>query len=276
MIWSDLQRIFDRAAQQTMDLRRLAFTFAFLAAGGLIVLFCRSVALHTGTFVAISLAFMPFFLCAALLLGGGIILVRLYHDTIKRRKVSYAETLARSWPLMMGASYFSIPVILGYLVLWMLLGLFYLLKEIPYLGEFFSVVLIFGPFLLNVGSLVLCMINIGMLFFLTPVIALRGINRLHISQMLMRRFSTDLLSHLMLLAVALLPAIMTLGVLHYGLWLTGIAGFVSTGTIQSQLQWFFLMIPYTACLAPATVFFFNFATESHVLMQERLRKMTLG
>lgn len=272
MRWNEIQRIFDRAALQTLDLRKLLFAFAVLATGGLLILFFRAIAMHTGTLIALSLAFMPFFLCAALLLAAGIILVRAYHDAVKKKRVSYREIFARSWPLMMGASYFSIPIILGYLVLWMLLGLFNLLKDIPYIGDFFAVVLVFGPFLLNVGSLLLCVLNIAMLFFLTPIVALRGINRLHVTQMLSRRFRMDIFTHLFLFVIALTPVLLTLGLLHLSLCLTGIAGFVSKGAIQSQVQWLFIMIPYTALLAPATVFFFNFATEAHVLMQSQLRR----
>lgn len=272
MRWSEIQRIFDRAALQTLDLRKLLFAFAVLATGGLLVLFFRAIAMHTGTLIALSLAFMPFFLCAALLLAAGIILVRAYHDVVKKKRVSYREIFARSWPLMMGASYFSIPIILGYLVLWMLLGLFNLLKDVPYMGDFFAVVLVFGPFLLNVGSLLLCVLNIAMLFFLTPIVALRGINRLHVTQMLSRRFRMDIFTHLFLFVIALTPVLLTLGLLHLSLCLTGTAGFVSKGAIQSQVQWLFIMIPYTALLAPATVFFFNFATEAHVLMQSQLRR----
>lgn len=272
MGWNEIQRIFDRAALQTLDLRKLLFAFAVLATGGLLILFFRAIAMHTGTLIALSLAFMPFFLCAALLLAAGIILVRAYHDAVKKKRVSYREIFARSWPLMMGASYFSIPIILGYLVLWMLLGLFNLLKDIPYIGDFFAVVLVFGPFLLNVGSLLLCVLNIAMLFFLTPIVALRGINRLHVTQMLSRRFRMDIFTHLFLFVIALTPVLLTLGLLHLSLCLTGIAGFVSKGAIQSQVQWLFIMIPYTALLAPATVFFFNFATEAHVLMQSQLRR----
>lgn len=276
MRWNEIQRIFDRAVLHTLDLRKLLFAFAVLAAGGLLVLFFRAIAMHTGTLIALSLAFMPFFLCAALLLAAGIILVRAYHDAIKKKRVSYREIFARSWPLMMGASYFSIPIILGYLVLWMLLGLFNLLKEMPYIGDFFAVVLVFGPFLLNVGSLLLCVLNIAMLFFLTPIVALRGINRLHVTQVLSRRFRMDIFTHLFLFVIALVPVLLTLGLLHLSLCLTGIAGFVSKGAIQSQVQWLFIMIPYTALLAPATVFFFHFATEAHVLMQSQLRRPLLA
>lgn len=276
MNWIEVQRIFDRAVQQTLDIRRLLLAFVVLAAAGLIIVFCRAVATHAGNLVALSLAFMPFFLGAALLFAAGIMLVRIYHDVVKKKKIIYREVFLRSWSLMMGASYFSIPVILSYLVLWMLLGLFYLLKEIPYLGEFFSVVLVFGPFLLNVGALFLCLFNVGMLFFLTPMIALRGMNRLQISQMLSRRLKADLFSHVVLFIIGLIPLLLTLALLHYAFQLTGMAGFVSRGAIQSQLQGFFMMIPYAACLAPATVFFFNFATEAHVLMQGLLRRQQQG
>ncbi len=39
--------------------------------------------------------------------------------------------------------------------------------------------------------------------------------------------------------------------------------------VYSVVQSFFVMIPFTALLSPAVVFFFNFAAESHVLMKQQ-------
>lgn len=273
MIWNSIPHMFDRAAKHVFDRYQLLFTFALLLASGLVVLACQSLALHAGALVVMGLTFLPASFFASLLFTGGIILVRGYHDTVKRREVSYRNILTRSWRLMIGASYFTLPLILGYLFLWSSLGLFYLLGQIPYLGDFFTVVFVAGPFLLNIGALLLCAGSIGMLFFLTPIIALRGLHRPHIAHVLIRRLKSDFLVQAMLLIIALLPVLVSLVILHLALRLTDLTGFVSTGALQSHLQWLFLSIPYAACLAPATIFFFNFATESHVLMQQRFRQM---
>lgn len=267
MNWSEVQPVFDRALRLTYDGRRLLLAFVALAATGLLVIFCHTVAAYTGNLVALSLVFMPVFLGAMLLLSAGILLVRLYHDQVKQKRVSINYVFWRSWELMVGASYFGIPLLLSYLILWMLLALFYLLKEIPLFGDFFAVVLIFGPFLLNVGSVLLVAASVAMLFFITPMIALRGLSRSQVSQALSQRFQADLFSNLMLLLMALLPLAISLGLLHAAWCLTEAGGFMTGALPQLHVQLFILMIPYTACLAPAVVFFFNFATEAHVLMR---------
>jgi hypothetical protein len=38
-------------------------------------------------------------------------------------------------------------------------------------------------------------------------------------------------------------------------------------SLHIVLQWFFIMLPFTALLSPAVVFFFNFATEAHVFLK---------
>src|SRR5208337_3939660 len=100
------------------------------------------------------------FLCAGFLLAAGVILVRIYHDEVKERPTRYRDIVAKSWEVAIGSSYFSIPIILCYLLLWMLLGIFVLLKEIPGIGDLFGVLLSFGPFLINLGSLLLCVISL--------------------------------------------------------------------------------------------------------------------
>ena len=134
-----------------------------------------------------SLTFLPFFLCSGVLLSTGILLIRVYHDEIKNKDIPIREVFAKSWEVVIGASYFAIPIILGYLLLWMLLGVFFLLKEIPGIGNFFAIILAFGPFLLNFGSLVLCLLCIAILYLLTPIIALRGLNRIKVSQLAVLR-----------------------------------------------------------------------------------------
>ena len=148
-----------------------------MALSGLLVVFFRGLALHAGQWVQLSLTFLPIFLCTGILLSMGILLIRIYHDEIKKGEANYFSIFSRSWEIIIGASYFAIPIILGYLLLWMLLGIFFLLGEIPAVGEFFSVILSFAPFLINLGTLVLCLLSLSLLFFISPLIAFKGLER---------------------------------------------------------------------------------------------------
>ena len=268
---SDVQFIFNRALSLTFNRKKLLLVFFVLALCGLLVVFFRALAINAGKWVLMSLSFMPIFLCAGVLLSVGIILVRIYHDEIKRKTFRYRDIMINSWEIVIGSSYFYIPIILCYLLLWMLLGIFVLLKEIPGIGEFFAVFLAFGPFLINLGSLALGVLSISLLFFLAPILALNGLNRIRITNILVKRLKGDMFSNILLAAIATLPLLFIFGLLLLAGVLTGSVCYTCTDPIHNVLQWFIMMIPFTALLSPAVVFFFNFATEAHVLIQRQLR-----
>jgi len=270
MTLDDVQFIFNRALSKTFDKKKLLLVFLVLALCGILVVFFRGLAVNAGQWLLMSLSFLPVFLCAGVLLSTGILIIRIYHDEIKHKEIKYADVLAKSWDVILGASYFAIPLILSYLVLWMLLGIFFLFKQIPGVGDFFGAILAFGPFLVNLGSLVLCLLSFSMLFFVSPVIALRGFNRIDVSQTLVNRFKNDVFSNLFLAIISILPLLFVLGLLVLSAFLTGAVCTTCDQPIYTVVQWFFVMIPFTAVLAPAVVFFFNFAAESHVLIRKEL------
>lgn len=271
MNWIDLQRLFDRAFYLTLNLKKLVFTCCVLALAGLLVVFFRGMAVEAGSWATQSLTFMAIFLCAAIVMAGGIVLIRVYHDEVKRKVVSYRQILMRSWHLQIGAAYFTIPVILAYLVLWTLLGFFSLLNSLPGIGGLFAVVLAAAPFLINLGAVLLCALTICILFYVTPIVALRGMNHLRVSRMLLERVKGDILGNLAMLALASAPFSLIFGLLSMAGSLTGSAGFTSHDPLQNVLQWFFIMLPYVALISPGVVFFFNFAAEAHVYFQQHIR-----
>jgi hypothetical protein len=266
MTFSDLQFMFNRALAYSLSKKKFLLVFLVLALCGVLVVFFRGLAVGANEWLLMSLTFLPIFLCAGILLSLGIILIRIYHDEIKKKSTNYREILGKSWEVMIGASYFCIPIILIYLLLWMLLGVFFLLREIPGVGPFFSAILAFGPFLINLGSLLLCLLSLAILFFVTPVIALKGLNRMQIAQTLSRRIKGDTFTNMVLALLATFPLWIIVGFLSLAAWMTGSVCFSCDTPLHQILQWFFTMIPFTAILTPAVVFFFNFAAEAHVRM----------
>lgn len=263
---NDIEQAFNRAFFLSFTKRKLILTFLILALCGILVVFARSISIHTGQWIAMSLTFLPIFLCSGVLLSTGILLIRIYHDEVKHKDIPVKDVFAKSWEVVIGASYFAIPIILGYLLLWMLLGLFFLLKAIPGIGEFFAVILSFGPFLLNFGSLVLCVLCLAILYFVTPIIALRGLNRIQISQLVVSRIKGDVFSNLILAITALTPLFFCLSFLVLAAFMTGNICYHCEKPWHETLQWFFVMIPFTALLTPAVVFFFSMSAEAHILM----------
>jgi len=202
----------------------------------------------------------------------GILLIRIYHDEVKKKEVNYWQMLSRSWEVALGASYFAIPIIFAYLLLWIVLGVFVLLSEIPTVGELFGSILAFGPFLINLGSLILCVLSLGMLFFVAPLIAFKGLEGGIVFHMLINRLERDFFANFVLMLLALLPLVLVITLLTLAAVLTGSLCFECHNSLQTVIKWFFIMLPFTAFLTPAVIFFFNFAAEAHVLIQKQMRE----
>ena len=269
MTLNDIRFIFNRALSLSFCPRKLMIAFVVLAMCGLLVVFFRSLAINAGEWIQLSLTFLPVFLCTGVLFSMGIILIRGYHDEIKKREISYRQILAKSWEIVIGASYFCIPMILCYLLLWMMMGMFFLFRETPVVGEAFGVILSFAPFLINFGSLLLCLLSLCVLFFVTPALALKGLGGMQVSQDLFRRLNADAFSNLLLLLISLIPLGATIGILCLSAWMTGSLCYACDSAVFITLRWFFIMVPFVALLSPGVVFFFNFAAESHVLMRKQ-------
>lgn len=270
MTYQDIQKIFNRSVSSIFEKTKWLLTFFILSLCGILVVFFRSLSLHVSPWVFTSLSFLPIFLLTGVILSLGIFLIRVYHDEIKEKPISYSKLLLNSWDTLLGAATFTIPIILVYLLLWIFLGIFMLLREIPVVGEFFGVVLAFMPFLINFVTLVLSTLMVAMLFFVTPVIALRGLKSGELFSSLRKRFDADLFSHFCLFFIALLPFIFYLSILLGAAFLTGTVCTACNESLQTGLLWFFVMVPFAALLAPAVIFFFNFAAEAHVLMQKKI------
>lgn len=269
MNFEDIERIFNRALKFSFSKKKLLFMFPILVICGMMLVFCRALAMNAGQWVVLSLTFLPVFLSSGLLLAAGVVLARVYHHEVKMIPFHFRKILSQSWELLIGVSYLSLPLLLVYLLLWMIMGIFYLLKEVPALGEFLGVILAFGPFLLVLGSLVLSFFNLILLFFATPHIALNSRLKLKLAEEIYHRFTSHLFSNLALFVLGLLPLLLVVGVLSLAAVVTGINFFIKADTLVVALQWFFIMIPFCAILTPGILFFFNFAVESYALMQKK-------
>lgn len=269
MTFEEIEHIFNRALRFSFSKKKMLFMFPVLVVCGLMIVLCRALAVNAGQWVILSLTFLPIFLSSGLLLAAGVVLSRVYHHEVKMIPLSFKKILAQSWELLIGVSYLTMPLLLAYLFLWVIMGIFYLLKEIPALGDVLGVVLAFGPFLLVLGSLLLSFFNLFLLFFATPHIALKSRLKLKLAEEVYRRFKENLFSNFALFLMGLVPLLLGVGVLTLAAFLTGVNFFIRTETLAIALQWFFVMIPFCAMLTPGILFFFNFAVESYALMQKK-------
>lgn len=266
MQWTDIERSFSRAVVCSFSRKKMMLTFPILILCGILAVFCRAVAYNATDWIAMSLAFLPILLSSGVLLALGVVLVRIHMHEVKQLHLSFRRVISGSLDLIMGTSYLAIPPILVYLFLWMALGLFYLLREIPGIGDFFSVVFAFGPFLLIFGSLLLCLFNLALLFFIAPAAAFQPFKRNSLTKRLLILFQGKILSSVVLFLLALAPILLVVGLLTLSALLTSVA---PEKTLSIAINWFFIMVPFAAVLTPAVIFFFNFAAESYQLLNPK-------
>lgn len=266
MKWADIEKAFSRAVVLSFSRKKMMLTFPILVLCGVLIVFCRAVAYDASDWIAMSLAFLPILLSSGVLLALGVLLIRIHIHEVKGLHLGFRRLIAGSVDLIMGTSYLSIPPIMAYLFLWMALGLFYLLQEIPGIGDFFSVVLAFGPFLLIFGSLLLCLFNLGLLFFVAPAAAFQPHKRFSLAKRVLSLFEGRILGSFSLFMLALLPIALVTGLLILSAILTNSA---PDKSLSVALEWFFIMLPFCAVLTPAVIFFFNFAAESYQLLQAK-------
>ncbi len=267
MKWADLEKAFNRAILLSVSKKKLALAFPVLVLCGILSVFCRAVSYESGEWVSLSFVFLPILLSSGLLLALGVLLVRLHHHEAKRLTLDFRRLISGSLDLVVGTSYLALLPVLSYLLLWTILGVFFLLQEIPVIGDFVSVVFSFGPFLLLFGSLLLCLFNLGLLFFVAPIAALQPNKSGELAKRVLAVLKERLFTALVLLGISLIPTLLVGGLLCLAAILTKVNFLVGERSLSVALEWFFIMLPFSLILSPAVVFFFNFAAESYQILQ---------
>lgn len=272
MVWADIEKAFNRAALFSLSKKKAGLVFPVLIFCGILIVFCRAAAYEASGWLSMSFIFLPILFSSGILLSLGVLLVRIHHHEAKQLKLGLKELLQASMDLILGISYLAIIPILVYLCLWILMGIFLLLQGIPGVGLFFSVVFAFGPFLLIFSSMLLCLFNIGLLFFIAPAAALQSLQAVSLAKKVFATIQKKLFSCIVLFLIGSLPLILAASFLCFAARVTGLNFLIGERSLSVALEWFFIMLPFCAILTPFVVFFFNFSAESYQLL-ERTSKL---
>lgn len=272
IMWQEIEGFFNRAFKFSYTRKKILFLFPILVVCGVLIVLCHTLWIGANPWVRASLAFIPALLCSGVFMAAGVPLIRLYHDEVKGKPVFVRKTLQNSWGLIGGIASLTVPLLTAYLVLWFILGLFYLLKNIPAVGELLGVILSFGPFLLILGSLIIGLMALVLVFFMTPWVALKSTAKWEIAEELLKNIGEQPFLYFILLILGLLPLLIVVGLLVLAATLTGMTFIVAERTWTIALQWFCIMIPFAAILSPVIIFFFNFGAESLAFLQRRTKK----
>lgn len=268
MDFAEIQRMCQRAGQHSLSKTKLAVTSLGIVLCGLMVVFSQSLGLLSGAWVAFSLNFLPLFLSGGLLMGLGVMLIRSYHDEIKETDVGFGKLFMRSWHAALSSAYVFMPIVLLFLSVWAMLGLFYLVREVPMLGEFFASLLSTGPFLLHLAALLLCVFSIYILFVVTPNFALKPFQEATVMTEESKIYLAHFFVRVALLLVGLMPLLLSALLLTIAANMTTHGYVTSSNHLQMVVQWLMIMLPYAVLLSPSVVFFFNMAAETHVVVHK--------
>lgn len=273
MLSDEIKRRFQRALLLSWTEKKWAIAFAGLFFVSILMTFASAIGHHAGPWLGSSLRILAFLLGLGLLMPLAVLISKVYQREVKSEVVNYKEILLSSGETLLGTAYFSVPVVLAFFAIWMVLGLFKLLTAIPTLGPIIKVVLSFVPFLLNLGVVVLCTLALLGLFFVVPAVATEKGKTVDTLKTVWWRFLRDVPTHLMLFAVGVVPLILVLALLGSAAWLTAVmSGPLGHNHVFHLVHRFFVMIPFMALLAPAVAFFFNFALEAQRLGKLAVQK----
>lgn len=264
MIWANLEQSFNRAFLRCFSWQKMLLLFPALLLCGILVVFCQALYGSAGEWIGMSLIFLPILLSTAILFSVGVLIIRMYRYELKQLPLSLKKLLIGSLNTVLSCSYLSIPSILLYLVFWVVLGIFFLIKELPGIGHLLNTILIFVPFLLIFASILLCLFNALLLFFVTPAVSMPSIKRIRLAKEVLSLFQQSPFTSICFLLIGLLPLALVALLLIWAGSLTH-AHFMQGVSWKVSLQWFFMMIPFAAILTPPMIFFFNFSVEAHRL-----------
>lgn len=267
MSWIDLEKAFNRALSYSFSLKKALLVFPALVLCGILVVFCRALHFGASEWIRVGLVFLPILLSSAVLLSTGVLIIRMYEYELKQQSIGFKKLLMGSVDAILGTSYLSIPPILLYLLLWIVLGVFFLMKEIPGVGQLLNTVLLFVPFLLILFSILLCVLSVFILFFLAPAAAKFSVKRMQLAKMALSLFQREFFTKSALFLVGLAPLILFSLILMWAASLTHVSFSYGQQSWILALEWFFMMFPFALFLTPAVIFFFQFAVEA-----DRFRK----
>ena len=272
---SDIEEIFNRAFSKAFSRKKFIFLFPILLSCGILTVFCRALSLGVNHWVWMSLSFLPIFLSTGVLLAAGVLLTKMYVFEVKGVVYEIGKLFTRSLQLIMGVSYLCFPLILAYLILWSIMGVFYLLKQIPAFGDVFGTLLSFGPYLLVLGSFGLAIVSILLLFFITPHVALKKTLEMNIAEEITGRIKSSIFANGLLFFTGLVPLALVLFFLILGAVMTGSSYFAAKAALGMSIQWIMMMIPFCAIMTPFVIFFFNFSLESYMLLKRKQEKVSI-
>jgi hypothetical protein len=272
MFFNQLEKSFNKALQESLIKKKIFFSAPFILLCGLFFIFCQTISLSCGAWMRLFLLFFPIFLSFGVLLMVGVVLIKAYDSEVKQKEHSFKKIVYQSYQMILNIAYLALPFIVAYMCLWLVLGLFYLIKSIPFLGSVFGPVLSFVPFLLILVVILLTLSCLFFLFFATPEAILKTGLKVELFHQTLARLKKSFFSDFISLCVGLIPAGFSLFILLLSQHFVSSTFFSQGGEIVYAMEAFFVMIPFCLLMTPSVVFFFNFSAECFLLEEKEIKE----
>lgn len=272
MFFNQLEKCVNKALKESITRKKNLFTAPFILLCGLFFVFCQTVALTCGPWVRLFLMFFPVFLSFGVLLMVGVVLIKAYANEVKQNEHSFKKIVYQSYQMILNIAYLALPFIISYMCLWIVLGVFYLLKSIPFLGSVIGPLLSFVPFLLILVVVLLALSCLFFLFFATPDAILKTGLKVELFNHTLVRLKKSFFSDFISLFVALIPVGVSLLLLLFSRHLVTSTFFSQGGEVVYAFESFFVMIPFCLLMTPSVVFFFNFSAECFLLDDKEIKE----
>ena len=92
-------------------------------------------------------------------------------------------------------------------------------------------------------------------------------------QEIYQRIKYQILSHILMFIISLVPFLLVLGLLSLAVYLSSAPISASASTFSTFMKSFFVMIPFCFLLAPSILFFVNFATEYYAYDKKKIKQI---
>lgn len=267
MNWDQIEEAFSRSWGAVISLKYFLFVFPCVFACGALTILCWGLSYHTTPWISVTLQFVPLFVASAVLMTVGIVVSRLYIDKIQRQSTDISSLLLRAVHILRSIAIFAFPLLCLYLICWVGMGALFLLKLLPWVGEFLSIFLSIGPFVFILCSLLVAVMSLALSFFLSPILA---VQQTSVQQILAQIWQGRILTGVVFFLIAAFPLAVSTLLLVSSAMLTDTAFFLTDSSLFIVMQRILLLLPCSFLVSPAIVFFFHFATESFLLCKRYL------
>jgi len=253
--------IIKRAFLYSFNKKKLFFTYPFLIICGFFVIFFKAVSFGGDNWIDLCLIFMPILLSISVLYILGVFLSKIYYLEVKKMKVSYREVIKTSINSIIHTLHISLPPILLFLIIWIFFGLLVMVKEIPHVGKFIGSLIFIAPFFLVLLSILITIASFLLLFFATPVIALKLQNVFEILKEVFKNFKKNIFVCSINFVVAISFSFIVFLILLSSFVITQKCFYIPYDKFDTILQWLSCIAIFVFTISPFVIFFFNFAIE---------------